>query len=118
MADSKLSGLAGGVDAITAQTVATAAAMGDGLAQRVLDRAVSALADAICAAVVLVGPRRVVIGGGVSLMGEGLLFAPLRARIAERVFAPFAGLTDVVPAALGEEVVVHGALALASSQGD
>ena len=25
----------------------------------------------------------------------------------------FAGLTDIVPAALGEEVVVHGALALA-----
>jgi glucokinase len=105
---------AGGVEAITAQTVATCAAAGDELAQRVLDRAVSALADAICAAIVLVCPRRVVIGGGVSLMGEELIFRPLRERIAERVFAPFAGLTDVVPAALGEEVVVHGALALAA----
>ena len=39
---------------------------------------------------------------------------PFRAaarRVAERVFRPFAGLTDIVPAALGEEVVVPGALA-------
>lgn len=108
-----LVGLAGGVQHITAQTVATAAAGGDLLALRVLGSALDALADAICAAVVLVCPRRVVIGGGVSLIGEELLFAPLRERIADRVFAPFAGLTDVVPAALGEAVVVHGALALA-----
>ena len=46
-------------------------------------------------------------------MGEDLLFQPLRRLVAERVFKPFAGLTDIVPAALGEEVVVHGAIALA-----
>ena len=61
----------------------------------------------------LVCPRRVVIGGGVSLIGEHHFFKPLRAQIAAKVFPPFAGLTDVVPAALGEAVVVHGALALA-----
>jgi glucokinase len=33
--------------------------------------------------------------------------------VAANAFPPFAGLTDIVPAALGEEVVVHGALALA-----
>jgi glucokinase len=46
-------------------------------------------------------------------MGEKVLFEPLRQLVAERVFKPFAGLTDIVPAALGEEVVVHGAIALA-----
>jgi glucokinase len=46
-------------------------------------------------------------------MGEAVLFQPLRAFVAERVFKPFAGCYDIVPAALGEEVVVHGALALA-----
>jgi glucokinase len=105
--------LAGRTDAVAAPTVAAAATAGDPLARRVLGHAVDALADAICAAIVLVCPGRVVIGGGVSLMGEDLIFAPLRQRIAERVFPPFAGLTDVVPAALGEAVVVHGALALA-----
>ncbi len=71
------------------------------------------LAEAICQVIALLCPRRIVIGGGVSLMGEDLLFKPLRELVAERVFKPFADCYDIVPAALGEEVVVHGALALA-----
>ncbi len=85
---------------------------GNGIAQLVFKRALSALADAICHVIVLLCPRRIVIGGGVSLLGDSL-FVPLRQLVADRVFKPFAGLTDIVPAALGEEVVVHGALALA-----
>ena len=61
-------------------------------------------------------PRRIVIGGGVSLMGEDLLFTPLREKVTKGVFLPFASCYDIVPAALGEEVVVHGALALARRQ--
>jgi glucokinase len=49
----------------------------------------------------------------VSLIGEALFFTPLRRFVAERVFRPFADCYEIVPAALGEEVVVHGALALA-----
>jgi len=85
----------------------------DPLARSILDDAIAALAEAICHVVTLLCPRRIVIGGGVSLMGEERFFAPLRKAVAAREFAPFAGLTDIVPAALGEEVVVHGALALA-----
>ena len=51
--------------------------------------------------------------GELTRLGEELLFEPLRRMVAGRVFRPFAGLTDIVPAALGEEVVVHGAIALA-----
>lgn len=79
----------------------------------VIDHACQALAEAICSIIKLLCPRRVIIGGGVSLMGEDLFFGPIRRYVAERGFPPFAGLTDIVPAALGEEVVVHGALALA-----
>jgi glucokinase len=71
------------------------------------------LAKAICHVIALLCPQRIVIGGGVSLMGEKLLFEPLRRLVAERVFKPFANCYEIVPAALGEEVVVHGALALA-----
>jgi glucokinase len=108
--------LAGDEANITAQTVGEAAAAGDRLAVQIRNVALTALADAICAAIVLVCPRRVVVGGGVSLMGEQVFFEPLRERIAAKVFLPFAGLTDVMPAALGEAVVVQGALALARNR--
>jgi glucokinase len=97
----------------TASDVAEAAARGNHLALGVLRGAWVWLAGAICQMIALLCPRRIVIGGGVSLMGEKLLFEPLREMVAERVFKPFAGLADIVPAALGEEVVVHGAIALA-----
>ncbi len=98
---------------ISAAEVASAAAEGDPFALWVLERTRPYLAAGICQMIALLCPRRIVIGGGVSLMGEELLFAPLRELVAEHAFAPFAGCYDIVPAALGEEVVVHGALALA-----
>jgi glucokinase len=98
---------------LTAEQVAHAASEGDAVALVVLRRAQSHLADAVCHVIALLCPRRIVIGGGVSLMGEELLFRPLREMVAERVFKPFADCYEMVPAALGEEVVVHGALALA-----
>jgi glucokinase len=104
---------AAGGGSITGKAVAEAARRGDTFARRILDEAVQALAEGICSVIKLVCPRRVIIGGGVSLIGEELLFRPLRKYTYERGFAAFAGLTDIVPAALGEEVVVHGALALA-----
>jgi glucokinase len=102
-----------GGDRLTAADVAQAAARGNHLALGILNRACSPLANAICHVITLLCPRRIVIGGGVSLMGEELLFVPLRTAVARQVFAPFAGCYDIVPAALGEEVVIHGALALA-----
>jgi glucokinase len=78
----------------------------------ILEYAWDALALVICQLIVLLCPRRIVIGGGVSLLGREL-FEPLRERVTQRAFPPFAGLTDIVPAVLGEEVVVHGAVALA-----
>ncbi|MBI3411958.1 MAG: ROK family protein [Planctomycetes bacterium] len=100
-------------DKITALHVARAAELGDAFATRCLDVAWISLADALCHVLALLCPRRIVIGGGVSLMGDKMLFAPLRILVAQRVFKPFADCYDIVPAALGEEVVVHGALALA-----
>jgi glucokinase len=100
-------------DRITARHVALAAAEGERVAVHIMDEARSCLAEAICYVIALLCPRRIIIGGGVSLMGEKLLFEPLRKLVAERVFKPFADCYDIVPAALGEEVVVHGALALA-----
>ena len=86
---------------------------GDPVCADLLDRATQALAENICTIIKLLCPRRVIIGGGVSLIGEEHFFDPIRRYVAERGMAALAGLTDIVPAALGEEVVIHGALALA-----
>ena len=97
----------------TARDVAEAARAGDEFGVSIMRRATESTGEAICTVIKLLCPRRIIIGGGVSLMGDELFFAPIRKFVAERGFKPFAGLTDIVPAALGEEVVVHGALALA-----
>ncbi len=47
------------------------------------------------------------------MIGETHWFRPLRELVDADVFPPFRGSFDIVAAALGEEVVVHGALALA-----
>jgi glucokinase len=101
------------VEAVTGQLVGQAAGQGDRLALAVLQRGIDALAEAIAQMLTLLAPRRIVIGGGVSLLGEDLLFRALREGIAKQVFRPFAELYDIVPARLGEQVVLHGALLLA-----
>jgi glucokinase len=98
---------------ITIPVIVEAAEQGDGFARDLLNDGIEALGVAICHIIALLCPRRIVMGGGVSLLGEERLFGPLRKLVIERVFKPFADCYDVVPAALGEEVVVHGALALA-----
>ncbi|HEY1376272.1 MAG TPA: ROK family protein [Gemmataceae bacterium] len=115
--DTVLLTLVGGdPEKITTAIIAQAAASGNELALWGIRHATSCLADALCQVIVLLCPRRIVIGGGVSLMGQDLLFKPLCQRVAERVFRPFADCYEIVPAALGEEVVVHGALRLAATR--
>jgi glucokinase len=97
----------------TVQEIALAAASGHESSRYLLQKTWEILAEELCHVIALICPRRIVIGGGVALMGEDLLFKPLRQYVGERVFKPFADCYDIVPAALGEEVVVQGALALA-----
>ncbi len=98
---------------LTGKQLAERAVAGDPECRAVLDAATQALAENICTVIKLLCPRRVIVGGGVSLIGEELFFEPIRRYVAERGMQALAGLTDIVPAALGEEVVIHGALALA-----
>jgi glucokinase len=99
---------------LTAKQVAEAAARGNPVAVKVLDEAITALGWAIAQVLTITASEVIVIGGGVSLMGESLFFEPLRRKVAAYVFPPMAGAYHIVPAQLGEEVVVHGALALAA----
>jgi len=100
-------------DRITTRLVAQAAAEGDRLSRELLSDATDTLGWALAQAITLINPARIVIGGGVSLIGQAYFFEPLRQACKAEVFPPFAGIAEIVPAALGEEVVIHGALALA-----
>src|SRR5262249_16611118 len=101
------------LDRITASLVAQAAREGDAISASIVARAHPAVAFALVQAIALLAPRRIIIGGGVSLIGEEGWFEPIRRLVDRQVLAPFRGGFEIVPASLGEEVVVHGALALA-----
>ena len=69
---------------------------------------------AIAQAITLINPARVVIGGGVSLLGDEMFLDPVRKACRKHVFGPFADVAEIIPAALGEEVVIYGAVAVAA----
>jgi glucokinase len=114
--DDLLSRCLGDVTSLTAKVVAQAAANGNRIALAALHQAHVALGWGIAQIVTLLSPHVVVIGGGVSLMGEELFFGPLRQQVRRFVFPPLADSVRIVPAALDEEVVVHGAIALAAKE--
>jgi len=99
---------------LTTRLVGDAARHGNLVALCVLRRALRALGWGVAQAITLLAPSCVVVGGGVSLMGEELFFTPLRQEVDQYVFPPLKGTYQIVPAALGEEVMVHGAMALAA----
>ena len=106
----------GQIDRLTAKVIAEAALAGNRLAREVFGHACQAFGWAIAQMATLIAPNVVVVGGGVSLVGDELFFVPLRSHVRRYLFPPLDGTFDCVPAELGEEVVVHGVLALAADR--
>lgn len=104
----------GRIDGVNTQLVAQAAAAGNQLAREVLDRACRVYSWGLAQMITLLAPNAVVLGGGVSLISEELWLRPLREYVRQYVFPPLAGAFELVPARLGEEMVVYGVLALAA----
>lgn len=100
---------------LTAKMVAQAAAEGNEIAREVLGQACQALGWGIAQVITLLAPETIVLGGGVSLIGEQWFFEPVREEVARYVFPPLLDSYRIVPAELGELVVVHGAIALAAT---
>ena len=99
----------GDFERLDSRLIAQAAAEGNELAREVLGHATQTLGWAIAQAVTLVAPEVVVVGGGVSLMGDPLFFTPLRAAVQKYVFPPLAKsdyLNADTKRAIG--AVVHG----------
>ena len=99
---------------LTTKVIGEAAVAGNQLARDQYLAATKVLGWGIAQMITLVAPEVVVVGGGVSLVGEEIFFEPLRAAVRQYVFPSLRDAVRLVPAALGESVVVHGALALAS----
>jgi glucokinase len=107
----------GDLDSIDGSTVGRAAQNGDALALSVVQRSGSILGMGIVNLLHLFNPEIVVIGGGVSKLGE-LLFAPMRESI-EKYCIDEAYWRDLIITQpdTGEDVSIIGAAALAAMQG-
>jgi glucokinase len=107
----------GQVERLTTDLLARAAKEGNQVAREVFHCATQAYGWALAQMITLLAPNVIVLGGGVSLAGEKLFLTPVRNEVDRYVFPPLRGTFKIAAAALDEEVVVHGALAMAREVG-
>jgi glucokinase len=110
-ADSLMEKMAGSLGKIDAKVVYLTAEQGDEIAARILQETCQTLGMAISNVVALLHPERVILGGGVSLMGP-MFWNALQDEFRLRVIPTFASQVKLLPAKLSENVVVIGALCL------
>jgi glucokinase len=103
--------MAGSLDQIDAKVVYRAAEMGDETAILILKETCQTFALAMSNVVALLHPERIILGGGVSLMGP-IFWETLQAEFRSRVMPTFSPQVELVRAKLNEDVVVIGALCL------
>jgi predicted NBD/HSP70 family sugar kinase len=94
---------------MTARDVASAARLGDLVAQQVLTEAGAYLGIAIASLVNLFNPGMVVVGGGVSQVGD-LLLEPIRKAVRERSLRSAAQAVRITAAVLGRRSSSIGAV--------
>jgi glucokinase len=99
-------------DHLDARAVGDAAEQGDELALRIYTDAARALGLAVGGLLNLLSPEVVVIGGGLINAGD-LLFHPLIGAVGEIAFAARLARCRIVPAALGTDAGLVGAVAWA-----
>ena len=105
----------GDLSAVTAEIVAQAADRGDAQAERIIARAMEYLGVGMANLVNIFNPDLIVIGGGLTHLGDKL-FGPVRRTIARTAFPVAAHAVKVVPAELGDDVGVLGAAVVAISR--
>jgi len=97
----------------TARDISQAAEQGDPLALAAFNRAGTFIGYALANYIHIFNPSIIILGGGVSRSGD-ILLQPIRAAINECVISPeFLENLKIVPAELGDDVGLMGALALA-----
>lgn len=97
---------------ITSYEVFQEAKKGDVVAKEIVDNAMNYLGIGVANAVAIFDPEMVIIGGGVSKVGD-ILFDTVRNVVNKRCFKSMAEACKIVPAGLGTDAGVVGAVALA-----
>lgn len=92
---------------ITPELIANAAEAGDEIAKNIYEKAGFYIGIAAANMCVSIGPRRIIIGGGVAQAGD-LLLAPIRRTLRERVYVMPVEQVEVVPSQLGDNAGVIG----------
>jgi len=100
------------IPALTSADVVRLAQAGDVVAREVWDSAVTYLGIGVAAVITILAPERVVIGGGVTRAGD-FLFDSLREHLRRRVKLVPVESVAILPAALGPDVGILGAAAVA-----
>lgn len=116
-ADSRLWALAGGdLSRLTTALIGQAALGGDPFAQALFAEAGAHIGTALASLMHVFNPAVVILGGGVSFVGE-LLFEPVRAAVRAHVMNDLYWRDcPIVPAALGDDAGLIGAGALAMEE--
>jgi glucokinase len=96
---------------MSTEQIGRAAAAGDALALRILDESAEMIGSWLGSVISLLDPDIIVVGGGVSQIGESL-FTRLRRIAPARTINQFAYATPIVPAQLGANAGVLGAAAV------
>lgn len=97
---------------LDARDVAIAEDDGDLTAAEIMERARRAFAEACVALVDVFNPERIVVGGSVARNQGDRWLAPARARVAAVAFSVPRARVEIVPAALGDDVGLVGAVPL------
>jgi glucokinase len=97
---------------LEARHVSEAAAAGDPTARRIIDTAVRAFAAAAVSIVDIFNPQRIIVGGGIALAWGEALLGPARELVAKTAFRVARARVSIVPASLGDDTGLIGALPL------
>lgn len=98
---------------ITARDLGDSAKRGDAFAVDEIDKVAHSIGIGLANVLNLTSVERIAIGGGVSNMGE-ILIEPIRKHTARYVFINSQGRYDIQQCQLGDEIVLVGAILIAS----
>lgn len=107
--------LAGSIEDVSAKTVGQAAKEGDPLALELVNKAAHYIGLGLVNLIHILEPSRILIGGGVSKMGD-LLLDPIRQTVRDQIMSPVYQGVEILPASLGEDVGLLGAVSLVLSE--